>query len=270
MLNRFVYLFVALAVGIGGLTLCRATQGGFLGSAASVFTGGAQMAASAPARLIGGLRVNLDDPSDLQRQLAVLKRENEQLRQEAIAAGELRLENQQLRDQLQIKVTKPELKWIPARVIGYDANPLVRSVTISVGTRESVAEGMTVITTEGLVGRVIHAGPTTSRVLLCTDVSSSVNALLQDSRARGVVNGSQTGQLAMRYIGQGDVVRSGDRVLTSGLGGNFPPGLLVGNVVDVRQKDVDMFKEARIEPAVDFGRIEEVLVITNFMPMKLD
>ena len=96
------------------------------------------------------------------------------------------------------------------------------------------------------------------------------SALLQDSRSRGVVNGSQTGQLAMRYIAQGDVIRSGDRVLTSGLGGNFPPGLLIGNVVDVRQKDVDMFKEARIEPAIDFGRIEEVLVITNFVPMKLD
>jgi rod shape-determining protein MreC len=270
MLNRFIYLAIALAVGVGSLTLCRATQGGFLGSAASVFTGAAQSAASAPARLFSGLRANLDDPSELRSQIADLKRENEQLRQEALSAGELRLENQQMRDQLQIKGTKPTLSWIPARVIGYDANPLVHSQTISVGTREGVADGMTVITTEGLVGRVLSSGPTTSRVLLCTDVSSSVNALLQDSRARGVVNGSQTGLLAMRYIGQGDVVRSGDRVLTSGLGGNFPPGLLVGHVVDVRQKDVDMFKESRIEPAVDFDRIEEVLVVTNFLPTKLD
>jgi rod shape-determining protein MreC len=270
MLNRLAYLAIALAIGVGSLMLCKVAQTGFLGSAATVFSGTAQVAVSAPGQLIASLRGGLESPSDLKKENADLKAENERLRTETLDVGELRLENQQLREQLSVKRERPDFQLTSARVVGYDANPLVRSITIDIGTRDGIAAGMTVITGDGLVGRVLRVGPTTSRVLLCTDVSSSINALLQDSRARGVVNGSQTGQLLMRYIGQGDIVRSGDKVLTSGLGGNFPPGILIGNVLDVRQKDVDMFKEARIEPSVDFERLEVVLVITNFQPTKLD
>jgi rod shape-determining protein MreC len=85
----------------------------------------------------------------------------------------------------------------------------------------------------------------------------------------GVVNGSRSGQLTMTFIPQGSKVQAGDRVVTSGLGGVFPPGLWVGTVTDVHQNDVDLYQEAKVQPAVDFGRIEDVMVIVNHLPTKL-
>jgi len=128
---------------------------------------------------------------------------------------------------------------------------------------------MTVVTPSGLVGQVVAVTPTTAKVLLITDVSSSVDSLIQSNQAKGVVEGSRDGQLTMTYIPQGVKVQTGDRVVTSGLGGIYPPGLWVGTITDVRQNDVDLYQDAQLEPAVDFSRLEVVLVITNHLPTKL-
>src|SRR5207245_2213001 len=129
--------------------------------------------------------------------------------------------------------------------------------------------GMTVVTPRGLVGQVIEVTPNTSKVLLITDVSSSVDALVQSNRAKGVVNGSRTANLTMTYIPQREKIQTGDRIVTSGLGGVYPSGVLVGMVTDVRQNDVDLFQDALVEPAVDFGRLEEVMIIVNHLPTTL-
>jgi len=130
---------------------------------------------------------------------------------------------------------------------------------------------MTVLSTNGsLVGRIVYVGATTSRVLLITDVSSSVSAVVQSSRAYGVVNGQRSGTLLMKYIRQGEQLKTGDIVVTSGVGGVFPEGFMVGRVTDVRQIDIEMFQEARVDSQVDFDRLETVLVITNYRPAKLD
>ncbi|HUX88791.1 MAG TPA: rod shape-determining protein MreC, partial [Chloroflexota bacterium] len=137
------------------------------------------------------------------------------------------------------------------------------------GSRNNVAPGMTVVTPVGLVGQVVTVTPTTAKVLLITDVSSSVDSLIQANEAKGVVEGSRGGQLTLTYIPQGVKVQTGDRIVTSGLGGVYPAGLWVGTVTDVRQNDVDLYQDAQLEPAVDFGRLEVVLVITNHLPTKL-
>jgi rod shape-determining protein MreC len=119
------------------------------------------------------------------------------------------------------------------------------------------------------VGRIVEVGFTSSKVLLIIDARSSVNALVQRSRASGVVEGILGGTLAMKYISQDQEVSVGDVILTSGLGGNFPKGIVIGQVVGVHQQDIEMFQQAQVRPTVDLGHLERVLVITDFQPVEV-
>jgi rod shape-determining protein MreC len=93
-----------------------------------------------------------------------------------------------------------------------------------------------------------------------------VNARVQNSRVTGIVRGNIDGGLVMERIPQGETVSPGDIVLTSGLGGNFPGKLVIGQITEVSRRDSDMFQSARVRPTVDFGKLEEVLVIVAFTP----
>jgi rod shape-determining protein MreC len=118
-----------------------------------------------------------------------------------------------------------------------------------------------------LVGRIHKVGPDSSTVLLITDPSSGVQALTQRNRVVGVVTGRAGDEPVMEYIPQGAEISVGDLVITSGLGGNFPKNLVIGQVVEVRQRDYEMFQQATLRPTVNFDRLEFVLVITNFKPL---
>ena len=126
---------------------------------------------------------------------------------------------------------------------------------------------MPVVTERGLVGRVHKVGPVSSTVLLITDPSSGVPALLQRNRLVGVVNGRAGSEPVMDYIPQDADVSEGDLVITSGLGGGFPKNLVIGQIVAVHQRDYEMFQQATIRPTVDFDHLEFVQVITNFKPL---
>ena len=126
---------------------------------------------------------------------------------------------------------------------------------------------MTVVTARGLVGRISEVGTDWARVLLITDPASSVNALVQTSRATGMVQGRLGQSLVMRFIPWEERVSVGDLIITSGLGRNFPKGLVIGQVTSVRQRDFQMHQEAEVKPTVDFNRLEIVTVITDFIPI---
>jgi len=211
---------------------------------------------------------------DLVRENERLRAENDRLAQDAVRAPELQRENDELRELLNLRQNGARWQWLPGRVISADASNLVRSIDVEVPTTDGLVENMTVMTARGLVGKIVTIGRNAVRVLLVTDTTSSVNAMDQRSRARGVVYGQRgapgSSQLVMRLIPQGEEIKVGDRVVTSGLGGIFPEGIAVGQVAEVRQSATDMFQEATIDPFVDFGRLETVLVITNHQPVKLD
>jgi rod shape-determining protein MreC len=118
-----------------------------------------------------------------------------------------------------------------------------------------------------LVGRVVEVYPTASRVALITDPAEAVNVRLQDSRADGVTSAQPNGELRVDMIDQDAEVASGELVLTSGLGGNFPPQIPVGQVISVRRRDFEVFQQAVITPSVDFENLEILLVVTNFVPL---
>lgn len=189
---------------------------------------------------------------------------------ENLRLKELERENETLRQLLNYTRNNPQLSYEPTTVVGrsvgVDPTNLLYYVYVDVGARTGVARNMPVITDRGLVGRVAAVGPNSAQVLLLIDPASAVNAIVQNSRATGIVRGNIDGTLSMGRIPPNETVNPGDIVLTSGLGGNFPDKLVIGQVTEVEQRDQDMFQVARIRPTVDFGKLETMLIVTSFEP----
>lgn len=198
-----------------------------------------------------------------------LRERNAILRQEIILLKEAQIENETLREQLAFKKSVPNYRMLSAQVIGHDPTNLLQYLIIDRGAEDGIETGMPVVVAEGLVGRIIEVSTNSSKVMLISNPSSSVSALIQRSRATGVIQGQGEYRLALRYIPQGDNVDAGDMVLTSGLGGNFPKRLVIGQVESVEYKEVEMFQEASIIPAVRLNDLEMVMVILNFTPIEI-
>ena len=189
---------------------------------------------------------------------------------ENLRLKEVERENESLRQLLNYTRSNPQLSYEPTAVVGrsvgVDPTNLLYYVYVDVGARGGVARNMPVITDRGLVGRVTAVGPNSAQVLLLIDPASAVNAIVQNGRATGIVRGNIDGTLTMGRIPPNETVNPGDIVLTSGLGGNFPDKLVIGQVTEVEQRDQDMFQVARIRPTVDFGKLETMLIVTSFEP----
>jgi rod shape-determining protein MreC len=224
---------------------------------------------------------NLSDLTKTTQDLRELRRHNEELQGladslmiENVRLKEIESENEALRRLLNFTQANPSHDYkaaeVKGRVIGHDPSNFLSYLTIDLGSQHGIEKGMPVVTERGLVGRITDVGSNWAKVMLIIDPSSSVNALIQTSRATGVVEGQVGGSLVMKYIPQGEPVNVNDIVLTSGLGGNFPKKLIIGQVTAVRQRDIEMFQEAEVRPTVDFNNLEIVLVITNFQPIGLE
>jgi rod shape-determining protein MreC len=199
---------------------------------------------------------------------------NNKLMVENVRLREVERENELLRQLLNYTRSNPQFSYQPttvrSRSIGVDPTNLLYFVYVDVGARDGIAENMPVITERGLVGRVTAVGPNSAQVLMLIDPASAINALIQNSRVTGLVRGNIDGTLTMERIPQNEKVNPGDIVLTSGLGGNFPDKLVIGQVTEVLQRDQDMFQTARIRPTVDFGKLETMLIVTSFKPVDFE
>ncbi|HEU5316707.1 MAG TPA: rod shape-determining protein MreC [Chloroflexota bacterium] len=219
---------------------------------------------------LSGVTSGWSEVSQLREENAALRRTVEELLQETVNLRAAELENRELREQLRYARANPSRTLVPAEVIGLDSSALLGYATLNRGTEAGVQIGMTVQTTGGLIGRVVAGTATTSRVLLINHPSSAVNARIQNNPgATGQVLGQADGRLVMRYIPQAETVRVNDVVVTSGLGGAFPPNVPIGRVAHVETRDVDLFQRAVVEPFVNFGRLGHVIVDTGFLPTKL-
>jgi rod shape-determining protein MreC len=158
----------------------------------------------------------------------------------------------------------PESSYKAASVIGRDPSPFLHYIIINRGSNDDIRRGMPVVTNQGLVGRVDAVIADAARVQLITDPASTVNIHLKNANTDAVLLGSVTGDVSLDMISQDATVESGDLILTSGLGGGYPPDLIVGQVVNVRKLDYELFQQATVQSAVDFSRLDIVLVITNF------
>lgn len=193
-----------------------------------------------------------------------LQEENRRLRAEIDGLQEVRLANERLRKLLAFK-EEMNLPALPAQVIADDASSWFRTVLIDKGTEDGTREGLPVVVAEGVVGRIISAGPRQSRVLLITDASSAVATLVQRSRTRGVARGRGDG-LNLDYVPREAEIEVGDAVITSGTGGVFPKGLLLGRIRGVTREAYGLFQSVEVDPSVDFSRLEEILVLLKERP----
>jgi rod shape-determining protein MreC len=198
----------------------------------------------------------------LQEENKRLKKDNALLMQELIQYREGYLEGMRLQKLLAMREEMAE-RSVAARVIGRDQASVFKTILINRGTSHGVRVGLPVVGDQGLVGRVTSASWHASQVLLIIDGSSNVDALVQSSRERGILQGSSSGVCILKYIPKTQEVKTGDPVVTSGLSTVFPKGLLIGAVSAVGRGDAGLFQRIEVTPSVNFARIEEVLVVLH-------
>jgi rod shape-determining protein MreC len=194
-----------------------------------------------------------------------LKKELEEAQSQRAGLMELKVENRHLTDLLELKDALL-MNAVAADVIGGDATGLSRTLILSEGTTDRLKRNMAVISTAGVVGKLVAISPDASRVLLINDHNSAVDTFDQRSRARGIIAGVVDDGLVMKYVDRTEDVKAGDVVITSGMDGIFPRGLLVGEVVKVSQEGPGLFLNVQVKPAVDFRKLEQVLVLTQQPP----
>ena len=197
----------------------------------------------------------------------MLRSEVEQLRQRDVNVNEIMAENTRLTNILNYKNAVKQFDTAVAKIISYDSSNLTNSITINLGAKDGMQKNMPVITPQGLVGTIVAVYEHSAKVQLILDPRSAVGAIIQrpESRVIGIMQGSVGVQTLAKMLNiprDADVV-VGDNVLTSGYGGLYPKGIVIGEVVEVTNEAGGLLKYATVKTAVDFYRIEEVLVIVN-------
>jgi len=189
-----------------------------------------------------------------------LKHEIAELRNKLVKREEILLENRRLRELLGFKkdLNRPS---IAASVIGRDPNSWSSVVFIDKGAPDGVTMDMVVISGEGLVGRVRESGKVISKVMLINDIDSKVGAVIQHSREAGLLVGTPQGECKIVYLPLDSEVKAGDKVMTSGTGGVYPKGLLIGEVIKVEKERGGLYGSATVKPACRLSKLEEVLCI---------
>ncbi len=203
----------------------------------------------------------LDSVVGRARGLVAVYQENERLQEENArllgwqqAALKLASEDAQLRDLLRV-LPEPATSYVTARVIANSGGAYVRSIIVSAGRENGLVRGQAAITGEGLIGRVSEVGSRAARILLITDLNSRVPVIVEGSRQRAVLAGDNSEHPSLRYVEAAAAIRVGDRIVTSGQGGVFPPGLPVGIVAAF---DGEL---ARVEPYAALSRVDYLRVV---------
>jgi rod shape-determining protein MreC len=199
--------------------------------------------------------------------LSAYKADNERLRQRIVELEaernrllEAEATNRRLKELLELRSRLPAA-GTTASVIARSASPWFRSFLLDKGSADGVRKGMAVLTPLGVLGRVIELTSQTAKVLLITDPNSGVDVVVQRTRGRGIVSGSLDNGPILKYVKHGEDVQVGDRLITSGLDGVFPKGILVGWVTSVRKQSVGLFQQISVSPAVTLDETEQVLVV---------
>ena len=205
---------------------------------------------------------------NLEEENRMLKQKMAELQAETHTMKEMRLANERLRQLLQFR-EKNSSSMVGAEVIGQDPSSWFKSVTIDKGERDGLKQGMAVVSPTGIIGQILKTAPHYATVLLITDYNSAIDSIVQRTRAKAIVEGKGENRCQLKYLLRTEEVAVGDAVVTSGLGGNFPKGLMLGEIKKVDKKGHGVFQYAELVPSVDFTQIEEVFVIMDPLPSLL-
>ncbi|HSR71951.1 MAG TPA: rod shape-determining protein MreC [Kiloniellales bacterium] len=219
--------------------------------------------ASEPVDTVRAMADNIAELANLRDENAALRREVERLQSWQATARRLEVENAVLRE-LANMTPDPGLRFVTARVVGDSGGAFARSVLINAGSRQGVAKGQAAVTAEGLAGRVAEVGERSARILLITDINSRVPVLVGPGRERAVLAGDNGPRPRLLYLAPGVTVEPGQRVVTSGHGGVFPPDLAIGVVG--APGDVG----PRVQPFVDWAHMEYLRLADYELPRLLE
>ena len=204
------------------------------------------------------------DMATLREQNIQLGNEVALLQSEIVQLQENLSQAQILYSLLDFMRSNPEHEYVAATVIGREISPYMQYMIIDNGSNDGIRYGMPVVTQQGLVGRIDAVIGNASRVELISDAKSVVNVRLQSANVDAQVQGSITGEMSLEMVPQATDVQVGEVILTSGLGGTYPPNIFVGQVLTMQTKQNTLFQTGSVQPMVDFSRINAVLIITNF------
>ncbi len=218
-----------------------------------------QMAFSRTLTLVEGIWQDYFATVRAAKELPIIKRELAKAMERANLCKELEQENIRFRRFIRFQDLEKET-LVAAKVIGRDPSPWFRTIMIDKGAKAGLTKGLPVLVSEGVVGQVVAVSGRYSRVLLVTDRNSAVDALVQTSRARGIVKGNDSELCSFRYVLRKNKIQPGEMIVSSGLDGVFPKGLRIGWVVDIEENTSQLFQEITIKTCVDFDTLEEVLV----------
>ena len=198
--------------------------------------------------------VSVRKENDLfKNEIAKLKEENNQMKEAVFL-------NSRLKELLSFKENAGGTA-VAANVIGIESSGWIRTVTLNKGTSDGIKQDMAVVTPLGIVGRIIDIQPATSKALIITDPRCNIDAVVQRSRIRGIVEGNGTERPALKYVTRGDDIQIGDVLISSGLSGIFPKGMVIGEVTRIEKGEDSFFMDIEVKPAADMKRLEEVLII---------
>ncbi len=253
--QRFMYLLL-LGLAIGVMLVGRADPLVFERARMAVIDATAPVldALSRPVATVADIAAEIGELARLRQENAALRAENARLLEWQNAARTLMAENARLRELLNF-VPDPQASSVTARVIGGSDGTFIHSLLVNAGRRDGVRRGQAALTGAGLVGRVASVGERSARILLITDLNSRIPVIVESSRARAVLAGDNTERPRLIYLTANTGIRRGDRIVTSGHGGVFPPGLPVGVIASVGPGEV------RIEPFAKHHKLEYLRLV---------
>lgn len=206
--------------------------------------------------------------AELNEEIAVLTERNRQLEAQVAQMSELQKENDRLLGLLNVTETTPETDYIAASVVAKEAGGWFSTFTVDKGERDGVKKDAPVLNDSGLIGRVMSVTDSTATVITLIDSRSAVAGMVERTRDNGICHGSlyvydNDEMLRMNYLPDGSEINTGDRVITSGLDGVYPKGLLIGTVRSISRTTGEDDRYVVLTPAVDFAHIEEVLIMST-------
>jgi rod shape-determining protein MreC len=209
------------------------------------------------------------DIQEIRQQNTELEAENARMQAQIVELQQQLVEYKILSALLEFARANPEHKYIGASVIGRDPSPFLNYIIINRGSDDGLKRGMPVVTQNGLAGRVVQVTATGARVSLITDPVTRINIRIEPSRSTAVLTGSITADITLEQIPQEADVNPGNLILTSGLGGNYPANIIIGQITSVRSLENDLFQSASVQSVTDFDDLNIVLVIINFNPVDI-
>jgi len=261
--RKYALLLVLVAVSLLLLTLQSRGYGSRAGDLVAAVTTPLQAGYARVTRGALAVWTTYLDWKNVRAENRRLRAEIERLRVEALRVSETDDENRRLRTLLALQERLP-LTTLAGEIIAREWGGWVRALTVNRGRADRVARMTAVISPFGLVGRIVDVRPGSAIVQVLTDPASTVGAHVVRTRTPGIVEGEPRGTLRFKYLARdGTALQVGDVLVTSGQGGLFPRGIPIGRVRAIDDRGAALFNYAALDPAVDFGRVDEVLVVTG-------